>query len=149
MASWYVEQLITNSVEIKGNIESIVPDYYEDFEEEMPYTLFVDLNNDYYSDLISVELAISVLSKSSLISKKEIRIIDLFKKGYNITDITRLLNISKDTVYTLFKNACNKIAFYLGEYFTDDGYIEYMTYKYNLSDEYIDKLSKLIKRNKN
>ena len=41
------------------------------------------------------------------------------------------LDLSKN----LFNSACNKIGNYLGNYFTNDGYINYMQEKYNLTEQ--------------
>jgi hypothetical protein len=42
--------------------------------------------------------------------------------------------LDRDTVTKIFKRVCNRISYKLGDYFTDDGYLNYLSQKYGLSE---------------
>lgn len=110
MKSWYVEYLIMNRFEIASNPE-------QDLET--------------YEDLLDVVKAYAMLRKSGLLTNKEIEILESVP---TIMSASRVLNMYKETISTIFRNACGKIGEYLGGYFTDAGYIEYVREKYNLNN---------------
>lgn len=111
MKSWYVEYLIMNRFDIVSNPEQ-------------------DL--DTYEDLLDVVKAYATLRKRGLLSEKEISVLESIP---SITSAAKVLVLTRKTVFHLFKNACSKIGEYLGGYFTDEGYINYMHEKYNLTDK--------------
>ncbi len=113
MKSWYVEYLIMNRFEIYKNPED-------------------DL--DTYEDLLEVLRATKKLKESKLFLDKEYEVLEAVP---SISSCAKVLGIHRDRVKRLLDSACGRIAEYLGDYFTDIGFIDYMENKYNLS--YIDK----------
>lgn len=108
MKSWYVEYLMMNRFDIANNPE-------QDLET--------------YEDLLDVIRAYAVLKKRGLLTEKEI---DVLESVPSIMSASRILNMYKSTVSRLFQSACFKIGEYLGGYFTNVGYIDYMQEKYKL-----------------
>lgn len=104
------------------------------------YSTNLELDDDLYSDLLSVEMTIEKLYKNNLISKRELEIIDRLKAGFSFRKVEEDLKISRRRLYNIFKEVSTKIAFYLGDHFTNEGYVEYMSFKYSLEDDEIEHL---------
>ena len=96
-----------------------------------------DINNDDFNDLLVVERAIENLKSDGKLTEAEI---DILNFPY--------MNGGRNEKYSFSKRyyaICQKIAEHLGGYFTDDGYLNYMKYKYKLSEAQIDTLKQYIK----
>ena len=147
MAGWYVEQLLLDREVIREAIKEtndmncleIVDDY-----------ISYNVNNDTYCDLLSVEMELSRLIKKGLISGLDLQVLILILGGIPFSDIGKRLNLGSKRLSAngIFKNICSKVAFVLGEHFTNDGYIEYLQNKYNFNEDDLDKIkNKLFKEN--
>ncbi len=118
--SWIIQSLLRSSVELKSQS---------------------DINSDEFNDLMIVESKISNLHADGLLSNEEMSLIKYIEDGKPMVDSKKgfgknRISLSRDVV-----TLCNKIAFYIGGYFTDDGYIDYMKNKYNLTDEQLSDMS--------
>jgi len=134
--SWYINHLLKNGVEIKTKS---------------------DIESDEYNDLIVVERKIKDLHNANIISDQELLLIDYVSDGKPMAHSKKGFGKNRMTIGKDFRNLCNKIGFYLGSYFTDDGYVEYMKEKYELTDEDVKKMinymtsrykNKLLRKNK-
>jgi hypothetical protein len=94
-----------------------------------------NLNDDDYNNLLLLEKRIKELTKKNVFSPLELDILEEIYNNKNIKTLYVRLGVSKKTFYTCFKTVCEKIAFSLGGYFTDEGYIRYMSSKYNLTED--------------
>ena len=119
--SWYVEQILLSEA---------------GFE--------VDIDSDSFSDLLSIEIMVSKLDKKGLISRREFVILQLIKSGFGFKQISELLEIDKRTVIQTYKGICAKLAFFLGDHFTDQGYLDYLSTKYHLDEDEIEILCKIL-----
>jgi hypothetical protein len=124
MSAWYVGRLLLDTVNIRSKITDISTN--------------LELDDDLYSDVLSVEMAIDSLYEKGLLNKRELEIINRLRMGISFRNIEKDLKLSRPRIYHIFREICTKIAFYLGEHFTNEGYIEYMSYKYSLTDEDIE-----------
>jgi len=160
--SWYVKQLLRDSYKIRKrigivNARPVYGNTKESFffvDEDIPvgYTKVLTQNengfdDDTYSDLLSLEIAIKRLRENGNISDLEMKMINLLYEGASFNYISKSLSITNPTMRKFFKRLCEKLAFYLGDYFTDDGYIDYIQRKYNLDDKEIEAVTKIIKGN--
>lgn len=110
---WYVEHLLLNKDEIKNKH---------------------DLNSDEFNDLILVE---KTLDKMLLLfSKNELMAIDYYYHKVLISKTKK----QKSLLYGHFRTVCKKVASVLGDVFTDSGYVDYMSCKYNLDEDQIERL---------
>jgi DNA-binding CsgD family transcriptional regulator len=89
-------------------------------------------SEDAYDDLLSIEMTISKLIREKALTPAEISALELLKDNLSITEIARLLDLEVHTMKKVIDSACSKVAFCLGDHFTDDGFIVYMIKKYNL-----------------
>ena len=116
--SWIIQSLLRSSVELKSAS---------------------DINSDEFNDLMIIEKKIEGLYKDGIISDQEMLLINYIEDGKPMVNSKEdfgknRISISKDIV-----NLCNKIAFYVGGYFTDEGFMDYMKTKHNLTDDQIEK----------
>lgn len=124
--SWIVQSLLNSQLDIKekGDIES-----------------------SEFNDLLLIEKAISELQNKKLISSEEIAILEYFKNNKPESDKPRG---ERHFLSRRYYEICDRIAYYLGGYYTDEGYLEYMKTKYCLSDTKVEILRKYMRsRNKN
>lgn len=121
--SWKVQRLLIDSLTLKEN---------PDFESED------------YNDLLILEKKIDTLAKQGLLSPLELKALSLLAEGYILEDIEKFLAMSGPTVSKLINESCNRIAYYLGGSFTDEGLISEMRDKYKLDNESIEKLIQYI-----
>jgi len=172
MSGWYVEVLLLNREVIKSDIISreekidSIQEYldnlgnyniksYGEYDSDYTYdpygyilehlldtnmsgiSFVSNLGDDLHSDLLDVERTYNKLYKEKIITKDEV----------NALKIMLLRNYPKEmrTVFKNFKSLCSKIAYVLGDYFTDDGYIEMLKKKYNLTPEQVNRIYKYIK----
>jgi len=103
----------------------------------------LDIDSDEYNDLILVEKAIKELRERGFLSDKDLEVISEMAGDIGRFD-ERPVNQRK-ALYKKFTAICDRVAFYMGDYFTDDGYLDYMKTKYKLNDEQVDILLNYIK----
>jgi hypothetical protein len=103
-----------------------------------------DCESDSYNDLLLIEKKIKELEDKNLLTDNEILILNYFSQGYLYEDIEDITGIGRVTISKIFKEVCNKIAYFLGGSFTNEGLINDMIEKYNLTEEQTDKLDKYI-----
>lgn len=116
--SWIVNSIIRNIVRVKSSVDSTS-----------------DVNNDEYNDVILVEGAIKNLKTLEMLSEDDIALIEFIKNGGQFSNEDNEIVGKREALSRKFNILCNRISFYMGGYFTDDGYIEYMRNKYNWTDE--------------
>lgn len=96
-------------------------------EEDIHKTL--DIESDEYNDLMAVKEALKDVS---------------FKDNQLVNFNLYLSGVIKKSTCNAFNNVCEQIAEILGGVFTDEGYVQYMTDKYNLSTEQTHKLKEFM-----
>lgn len=119
--SWRVESLLRRKVEIRT-----APDF----------------ESDDYNDLLVIEKKIKDLIELGIITEEEQRLLEYLSDGKPMVNSKRDIGKHRMYVYQDFSNLCTKISFYLGGSFTNEGYISYMTNKYKLNSEQVEKLRK-------
>lgn len=117
--SWIVERLLIDRYKIKSQLP---------------------IDEDVWDRLIFLEKKIVELYNEDLVSDIEIEVIKKMEENKSFSQIALELNMSRSTVTKIFRNACNRIAFYLGGYYTDDGFLESLKENYSLSDEEVHKV---------
>jgi hypothetical protein len=84
-------------------------------------------------DLLLVESTISNFTKNKLLSDIEVKVLNYMACITPTVEIPKN-KLDRDTVTKIFKRVCNRISYKLGDYFTDDGYLNYLSQKYGLSE---------------
>lgn len=107
-----------------------------------------DIESDEYNDLITVENAIKDLSSMGKLSSRDVEILFMTGSGETINMLASREKGKRDwSLSRKYKDLCNRLAFYLGGYFTDEGYLDHMKSKYNLTDDAINALRQFINSN--
>lgn len=111
--SWYIQQLLRNSLEIR---------------------ITADIESDQFNDLLVVEKHIDSLREDGIITEDELSLIKYIEDGKPFVNSKDDVGKNRVSLSKDFIRLCDKLAFYIGGYFTDYGYMEYMKSKYNLTD---------------
>lgn len=127
--SWYIKNLIQYADSIRNNIYT-----------ESGIEVDLDLEDEDYNNLLIVEKKIKDLYESELLSTKELSIIQEVSQGKTFLELESVLDLNRNTIAKVFNLVCDKIAFILGNQFTNEGYLNYMKIKHNLSEEQIESL---------
>jgi hypothetical protein len=102
-----------------------------------------DISADGYNDLLLIEKAISDLEKNGVLSKTDLEIIsDMTGDVPGFDDKPKSI---KETEFKRYVSICERIAYFMGGYFTDEGYLSYMSRKYRLTEEQVQVLQNYIK----
>ena len=142
--SWIVQHLLSNrtSIRFKSNV-------FEKEYRDSPTLLNLSfdfmgsnigyndqqINGDEFNDLLLVERAITELREKMVLSKRDEDIIKFVEDGNTAFSGKNPFKRGPDALIKDFELICERIAFYLGGYFTNDGYIEYMVEEYNLNEK--------------
>ena len=118
--SYYVESLILNRDTIRAS---------------------PDIESDEFNDLLMVERTVKDLQTKGVLSKEDIAILRCVSDLSNFNMAEEQFDSSRITISKKFEEACNKIAFALGNIFTDVGYLNYMGKKYDLTEEQLNTLN--------
>ena len=121
--SWYVERLLIESDSIKNSQE---------------------LDSDLFLDLLTLESKINSLYNAGFISVLEMSVLGYMMMGYSVSAASKKLRLARSTTSLIFKNICTRIAFHLGEQFTDDGYLDDLAEKYGLTQKEVFKAEKFM-----
>ena len=122
--SWIVQNHINNRIQIRTKS---------------------DIESDEFNDLILIEKAIDELKAKGLLSDEEITLLDnASTKGF-LPEFIKASGKSKYVLSKEYNKVCERLAYYLGGYFTDEGYLSYMRKKYALDDYKIELLRRFIK----
>ena len=101
------------------------------------------LDSDELDDLILIEKKIKELYNNRLLSDEDIQIIDEFTGDNSSFPVTT--SAQRKSIRKKFSVICERIAFFLGGYFTDEGYLNYIQTKHKLSEVQTSKLRTYIK----
>ena len=104
-----------------------------------------DFESDSYNNLLIIESSIKEMFDKGLLEHFELAILDYVATNKSFKELGELLGISRQSISKYYVSICNKISFYLGGIFTDEGHLEYMKETYNLTEEEIEKLRRHMK----
>lgn len=99
-----------------------------------------DIESDEFNDLIVIERKILDLYADGIVSEDEIYLLKYLEDGKPLVNSKENFGKNRISLAKNFDRLCEKIAFYVGDYFTDDGYVDYMKIKYNLADSDVERM---------
>src|SRR5574339_259984 len=100
-----------------------------------------NVDDDDFNDLLLIEKAVDTLREKTLLSLEDLEVLKM-RESSSPPLVTKG---EKFTRQRKFSALCDRIAYYLGGYFTDDGYLDYMQIKYGLTSEQVNTLREFIK----
>jgi hypothetical protein len=139
--AWYVESLIKNQENIWQNMYKEVTSGNEPGYE-------LDLYDDDYNNLLLVQKQIKRMISNKLLSEKEVLVLESTLEGKTASDIEKEFGLSRLTISKIFSEICDRIAIILGREFTNEGYLDYMATKHNLTPEQVEKAREYMQSNK-
>ena len=99
-----------------------------------------DIDSDEFNDLLVIEGKVDELYKEGFLSDIDMYIIDGISDGSNVSELTDSLGKSRIVIGKAFVQICDRIGYFIGGYFTDEGFLEHMKEDYRLSEDNLDKL---------
>jgi len=117
--SWIIETLLIHKEEIRAK---------------------QDIESDEFNNLILVEGKIEDLYTNDLLSDIDMLIIDLVVDGKVSSEMEEILGKNRNAISKSFVQICDRIGYFLGGYFTDDGFLESMRLDYKLSEEDVERI---------
>jgi hypothetical protein len=124
--SWLVKNLIINSSNIRTEC---------------------DMESDDYMSLLILEGKIKELREKGILNQDEIKLLVLVSNYKSFSQVSKEIGITRQVVSTKFNKITKKLAYYLGNYYTDLGYINYIARKYKFEEAQINKLMKFVLEN--
>ena len=117
--SWIIEHILRNRESIRSDLT---------------------IESDEYDDLLVIEKKIDDLYKDGFLSDVDMYIIDMVSDGRPLRELGELFNKGRTTMPKTFVQICERIAYFLGGYFTDEGFLDNMRTEYKLTDESLDEI---------
>jgi hypothetical protein len=82
-----------------------------------------DIESDQFNNALSIEETIKTLHKRGNVSDFDVKVLNGIATGFNFSEIATLLIADRKRVSDSFKKSCGKIAFVLGDEFTNTGFM--------------------------
>lgn len=97
----------------------------EEYIRQMPFILEDgNIDADDYNNCLLIQKCIRDLQKSDLLSELEKDVLSAVYTGFNYAEISKLLNINRQTVSMTFDRVTNRIAYILGGEFSDASFLD-------------------------
>lgn len=90
------------------------------------------IHRDDYNNALLIQKCIEDINNQGLLSEAERDIIVAVYEGFNFTEISRLLKIDRQTVSQIFENVTDRIAYVLGNEFTDAAFLDRIVTTYGI-----------------
>jgi hypothetical protein len=131
--SWIVERLLMDRHSIRENYTVDRGKLNQETGDIYSKSYF----SETFDKLIFLEQKIEQLYNKKHLSDKEIEVIKKVQENKPFIQISKEMNLSRSTITTIFRNACRRVAYHLGGYYTDEGFLDHMKSVYNLNDREI------------
>lgn len=82
-----------------------------------------DIESDQFNNALSIQTTIKRLYKRGNVEEFDVRVLNGIASGFNFSEISTLLMADRKRVSDSFRKSCGKIAFVLGDEFTDTGFM--------------------------
>jgi hypothetical protein len=94
-----------------------------------------DIESNQFNNALSVKMTIEKLYKNEQISRFDARVLNGVASGFSFSEIALLLVADRKRVSNSFKQTCNKIAYTLGDEFTDNGFMYGVAARHAVGDK--------------
>jgi hypothetical protein len=97
----------------------------EEYIRQMPFILEEgDIDADDYNNCLLIQKCIDDLQNSNLLSELEKDVLSAVYVGFNYAEISKLLNVNRQTVSMAFDKVTDRIAYILGGEFSDASFLD-------------------------
>lgn len=94
-----------------------------------------DIESDQFNNALSVKMTIEKLFDNEQISKFDARVLNGVAGGFSFSEIALILLADRKRVSNSFKQTCSKIAYKLGDEFTDTGFMYRVAARHAIGDK--------------
>lgn len=96
----------------------------EEYVKTLYYILDAgDIESDQFNNALSIQQTIKALFERGNVSEFDVRVLNGIATGFNFSEIATLLMADRKRVSDSFRKTCGKIAFVLGDEFTNAGFM--------------------------
>jgi hypothetical protein len=139
--SWYVDTLLRGAYMVRELITTRDTTGFEQFE-------LTDLEDTDYNNLLLIEKTLEDLKNNNQLSAKEVIILNKVLEYKSLSAISRETGINRAVLSKFFEMICDRVAFILGDVFTNDGYLDYITKRNGLTEEQVEIAREYMNSNK-
>lgn len=91
----------------------------------MPYIIENgDIDADDYNNCLLIQKCVNKLEKDNLLSEIEKDVLSAIFMGFNYAEISKLLDVNRQTVSMVFDRVTDRIAYVLGGEFSDASFLD-------------------------
>ncbi len=121
---WYTEYLLLHRDDIKAK---------------------EDILSDEYNDLLTLEREVKNFIKQDLFNQREYEVLKLMVRFKSFNYVSEITGMERRAVVKIFRSVVYRLSIVLGGTFTDDGYLDYLKNKYELTSEQLDTAARYMK----
>lgn len=81
------------------------------------------IESDQFNNALSIQTTVARLRKKGNVSEFDVRVLHGIASGFNFSEVATLFCADRKRVAKSFRSSCRKIAFILGNEFTDTGFM--------------------------
>jgi len=97
----------------------------EEYIRQMPYIMEAhDINAEDYNNCLLIQKCVDSLNSQGLLSEVEKDVLSAVYMGFNYAEISKLLNVNRQTVSMVFDKITDRIAYVLGGEFSDASFLD-------------------------
>ena len=89
-----------------------------------------DIESDQFNNALSIQTTIKTLYERGNVKEFDVRVLNGIASGFNFSEIATLLMADRRRVSESFRKSCGKVAFVLGDEFTDTGFMYKVAARY-------------------
>jgi hypothetical protein len=104
-----------------------------------------DISSESLDDLLQVERCIEYMLRSGRITDKEYKVLRTFSIYREKSSVSFVFVETEQYITKIFKDTCDKIAYDLGSYFTDEGLLDKMQKQHKLDSYEVDIIRSFMK----
>ncbi len=94
-----------------------------------------DIESSQYNNALSIKITIEKLYSNNQISSFDLRVLNGIANGFTFSEIALLLIADRRRIANSFKETCSKIAYTLGDEFTDTGFMYRVAARYAIGEK--------------
>jgi len=104
-----------------------------------------DIESDQFNNALNIQMTINKLLERGNLRDFDIKVINGIASGFNFSEIATLLMADRKRISDSFRKTCRKIAFVLGDEFTNTGFIYRIASRYAIGEKKKEDLKEFFK----
>jgi len=94
-----------------------------------------DIESEQFNNALSIQQTVKTLHRRGNITEFDVRVLNGIATGFNFSEIATLLIADRKRVSDSFRKTCGKIAFVLGDEFTDTGFVDRYAIRHAIGEQ--------------